>query len=359
MDSKHGNLRFEAVAHSIPDAVITANSQGRILFWNNSAQTMFGYTPEEVHLQAITYLMPEEYRNRHDRGMERYAETGVPHVIGQVVELKGLRKNGEIFPIELSLSSWEDDGELFFGAIVRDITDRKRTEAQLRQTAHELSTRNAELDAYNHTVAHDLKAPLNLMVTSASLLSFKHTFEPEIQKHIDRIEYAGKQMGHMIDQLLMLATIRDMKITRLEMDMSVIAKTASERFTHLLEADDVTLTIMPNMPTTPGHAPWMEEVFANLIGNAIKYRADRPLILEIGGKQDGNSLKYWVKDNGLGIPEDAKDRLFDMFTRVHPSHNTGLGLGLSIVQRIVTQLNGSLGVDSVEGEGSTFWFTLP
>src|SRR5207237_1019335 len=116
--------RFRAVAESANDAVVSADSAGRIIFWNNGAHKIFGYAAEEVLGQPLTVLMPESFREAHRRGLERFRTTGKAHVLGKTVELQGRRKDGSEFPIELSLAAWETGQGKFFSGILRDLTER-------------------------------------------------------------------------------------------------------------------------------------------------------------------------------------------------------------------------------------------
>ena len=127
-------MRFRVVAQSSNDAIIIGDRAGNVLFWNNGAQTMFGYQSEEMAGKSLSMLMPERYRTSHQRGMTRLSDTGEAHMIGKTVELHGLRKTGEEFPLELTLSAWKENNQLFFSGIIRDISQRKTIEAELRES---------------------------------------------------------------------------------------------------------------------------------------------------------------------------------------------------------------------------------
>jgi signal transduction histidine kinase len=168
-------------------------------------------------------------------------------------------------------------------------------------------------------------------------------------------------MDRMIDQLLWLAKVRKTNEEILPVEVSPIAQAAAARFLLLLESRGITLRIAPDLPSALGHEQWVEEIFANLISNAIKYMgtAHPAPLIEVVGFEDGDWARYEVRDTGVGIKPEDRARLFEMFTRLHTVQAEGLGLGLSIVHRMVTQLRGQVGVESVYGQGSTFWFTLP
>ncbi|MBK8985574.1 MAG: GAF domain-containing protein [Chloroflexi bacterium] len=224
----------------------------------------------------------------------------------------------------------------------------------------ELAERNAELDAYARTIAHDLKSPLGLINGYAELVA-EYDLPPMGQAHLDIIRVTIGRMEEMIEQLLLLAQLRDVTQTAVSVPVLPLIYAAIARFTDQIEAHKIVIQVDKNLPPLSGHAPWLEEIFANLIGNAIKYIGSdnsEPFI-HIRAVAEGSMVRYTISDNGLGISLADQDKLFDMFTRFHRQEASGTGLGLPIVQRIVRKLGGDVGVDSQPGGGSTFWFTLP
>jgi signal transduction histidine kinase len=239
----------------------------------------------------------------------------------------------------------------------------RRAQETLRQHAAELETRNQELDAYSHTIAHDLKSPLTGIIVNADLVRMRArgTLPSELEQHLLGIKDSGLRMGKMIDQLLWLAKLRDVSSTAVPVEINSVVANTTLRLQHAIAARGVTVSIAPNLPPALGHEQWVEEIFANLISNAIKYMGDHnatPFIY-ISATPQECFVRYDVRDNGVGIAPENQARLFEMFTRLHTVKAEGIGLGLSIVQRIVTKLGGRVGVESQFGKGSTFWFTLP
>jgi len=235
---------------------------------------------------------------------------------------------------------------------------------QVNQAADELMIRNQELDAYNHTIAHDLKNPINLVMNYASLAALAAEGNPEVIQYTNQIQVAGRRMADMIDQLLLLSQVGDAADMFGTVDMVETAFLARSRFEHDIQEHHIHVKIMDDLPPAYGYAPWLEEVFANLIGNAIKYRDPQKMRHEIVIQAHGlnnNQVRYEVIDNGIGIPETEYIKLFQMFSRLEstPQDVQGFGLGLSIIKRIIDKLHGDVGVESVYGEGSTFWFVLP
>lgn len=237
---------------------------------------------------------------------------------------------------------------------------------QLERTQQELKLRVEELDAYSHTIAHDLKSPLTSVMLSGEIVLMKYAdvLPQDAVESINLMRDSASQMSSMVDQLLMLARLQDLDEMITTVNVRYTVDRAVARFAPIIEEKNVTLQIADKLPDVLGHAQWVEEIFANYISNAIKYMgADNfsPCIKVYSSDEligDG-FIRYNVQDNGVGISAEAQEKLFEMFTRLHTVKAEGLGLGLSIVKRIMGRLNGRLGVESTPGKGSTFWFALP
>lgn len=249
---------------------------------------------------------------------------------------------------------------------IRYAIERARHLAQLREYADDLETKNRELDSYTYTIAHDLTNPLSLVSGFIGLvrLKEKENICEESADMLRVVEEQAMKMSDMVSQLLWMAQLRDASEVTTQLEIEPIAKEALTRFIDRIEKYNVKVTIEPGMPMAIGQAIWIEEVFANLISNAIKYMGahNTDPAITIRGYLQRNVAVYEVQDNGIGIALEDQHRLFDMFTRVQNKQTRGiqgLGLGLSIVHRIVTKLGGEVGVRSTPHVGTTFWFTLP
>ena len=236
----------------------------------------------------------------------------------------------------------------------------------LEQKLDELQARNAELDAFAHTVAHDLKNPLSTVLGFAHLLAQRpEMFESqdEMAKEAGRILSGAKKMNDIIDSLLLLAGVRKEMVALSPLDMGKIVAEVHERLGALINEYQPEIILPPSWPQADGYAPWIEEVWANYISNAMKYGGQPPRV-ELGAEPvngaDGKPMvRFWTRDNGPGLSPEDQTKLFTPFTRIHVTRAKGHGLGLSIVQRIVEKFGGEVGVVSQPGQGSTFYFTLP
>ena len=221
----------------------------------------------------------------------------------------------------------------------------------------------AELDAFAHTVAHDLKNPLSAVSGFAELMLLPSLTLPEEQKAdlLTKIVLGADKMSSIIDSLLLLANVR--KAGDLEMHevyMYLLIPEVKGRLNTMFEEHTPELIVPESWPIGIGYAPWVEEIWANYMSNAIKY-GGQPARIEIGADEPiDDMIRYWIKDNGKGMTEAEQARLFMPFTRLASTKKIdGHGLGLSIVQRIAQKMGGEVGVESTVGEGSLFYFTLP
>jgi len=243
---------------------------------------------------------------------------------------------------------------------------------ELRRLNAELQAHNKDLDAFGHTIAHDLKGLLALIVGFAEVLREEYTtLSDEKRRHyLHRIAQSGRKMSNIIDELLVLARVRQMDMKMIPLDMASIVAEAQERLAEMIEKHRAEITLPDTWPAALGYGPWVEEVWINYLSNAVKYggrpEAGIPPRIELGADSKGfrnllglTMVRFWVRDNGPGIPPEDREQLFAPFVQLGHARTKGHGLGLSIACRIVEELGGQVGVESKVGHGSTFTFTLP
>jgi signal transduction histidine kinase len=246
---------------------------------------------------------------------------------------------------------------------------RLREEISLRKkTQRDLEQKISELDAFGHTVAHDLKNPLMVINASTDMLvkEFELSGNVKTKKMLAFINDGTNHMVNIIESILMLAGVK--KIDRKEFVVFSISESVSEalkRMKYNIESNSVQVSKPDSWPSVFGYAPWITDVWVNYINNAIKYGGNPALqikpIVELGYDKPEKSeqIRFWVKDNGEGISKDKAGTLFKEFTRLHTGDKEGHGLGLSIVKTVIDKFNGVVGVESESGNGSLFYFTLP
>jgi signal transduction histidine kinase len=263
-----------------------------------------------------------------------------------------------------------------------DVRDRAHVEEVLRQRTIELESRNEELNAYAHTVAHDIKSPLAAIIGFGELLERHYTqfAEDQLTYYFGIIARNGRKITNIVDELLLLSNVREAKVVDIgPLDMGAIIDEAQHRLIHDIAGNTPEIVLPTAWPLAMGYAPWVEEIWTNYISNAIKYGGTPPrielgyTILDSGApildsethiflskiQNPKSRIAFWLRDNGAGLTPEEQGRLFTPFTRLEQARAKGHGLGLSIVRRIAERLDGEVGVESVIGQGSTFFFTLP
>jgi signal transduction histidine kinase len=234
--------------------------------------------------------------------------------------------------------------------------------SELAQSNQRLEARNEELDAFAHTVAHNLKNPLSSLIGYSNFLGkyFEGMTAEEIQNHLKTIEKNGLKMSNIIAELLLLSSVRKQsEVPRAALSMDKIVQEAQKRLELLISEHQAEIITPETWPDAVGYAPWVEEIWANYLSNAIKY-GGRPPEIKLGASPGENGMiKFWVRDNGQGLTTDEQEQIFTPFTRLHQANARGHGLGLSIVMRIAKKLDGEVGLSSKPGDGSTFYFKLP
>lgn len=231
----------------------------------------------------------------------------------------------------------------------------------LRQRTAELEAQSSDMEAFAHTVAHDLKAPLSIIAGYAEVLEQRYGDLPaeEFRRHLKSISGTAFRMDRIIDELLLLAQLRKAEVQLEPLLMDRIVDSALQRLAPMIVERQAHIVRPEWWPAALGYSSWIEEVWVNYISNALKY-GGTGVTVELGATvQPDHMIRFWVRDNGPGISPEDQARLFQPFTRLEAVRATGYGLGLSIVSRIVEKLGGQVGVESEPGKGSTFSFTLP
>jgi PAS domain S-box-containing protein len=343
-----------------PSTVVITDTTGDIEYVNPKFTEITGYTTEEVQGENPRLLKADV------QSVELYKELWDTIQAGGEWrgEFANRRRDGELYWEFASISPIKDQrGNItHFLKVAEDITERKLAEEALRQRTLELEERNEELDAFSHTVAHDLKNPLSLLIGFTEFLVEEYETLPtdQVSDHLRRIARIGRKMGNIVDELLLLAGVRKMEVEFRPIDMEAVVAAALERLSDLLQRYDAELALPETWPQALGYGPWVEEVWANYISNAVKY-GGRPPCLELGAESlDKGMVRFWIQDNGRGLNAEQQEQVFTPFTQLGQAHAGGHGLGLSIVHRIVEKLGGHVAVEStgVPGEGSRFSFTL-
>jgi PAS domain S-box-containing protein len=334
-----------------PVSVVITDTEGRIEYVNPKFTSLTGYAAAEALGKNPRLLKSGE----HPR--EFYEQLWTTILAGREWhgELHNRKKTGELFWELSSISPVRDrDGNItHFVAVKEDVTERKRLEEERERLI-------SELDAFSHTVAHDLKNPLGAVLGFAELLVADDVrlSDKDISESLAAIGQSARKMHSIIEELLLLAGVRKAEVEKQPVEMAAVVCGALQRLSHMTQEYAPQVVLPKAWPVALGHAPWIEEVWANYLSNAMKYGGKQPR-LELDADTTDGKVRFWVTDNGPGLTPEQQARLFTPFTRLHQVRATGQGLGLSIVRRIMEKLGGEAWVESEPGKGSRFGFTLP
>ncbi len=344
-EAQQSEERFRRLANAAFEALVFHDAR-RVVDMNRSALNLFGYTLDEAREKSMWDLVAPESHAAMRACMD--ADDGRPR------ELVGRRKDGSHFIAEVHVRVLSAEGRTLRVMAARDITARKQIEDEREQLI-------GELDSFAHTVAHDLKGPLSLIVSYARMLLDEADLlgEDDKTQFVEEIANGSTKLATIIDELLLLAQVRYGEVTQEALDMGDIVLNMCRRVLPLQRETGATLDMPEEWPVARGYGPWIEEVWYNYVCNAIKYGGDPPRVTLGASAQPGGAIRFWVRDNGAGLTPEEMAQLFRPFNRLNRVGTKGYGLGLSIVQRIMERLGGDVGVDCVPGGGCEFYFVLP
>ncbi|PSB18631.1 diguanylate cyclase [filamentous cyanobacterium CCP2] len=354
---------LQAVVSNVVDGVITLDRQGKIEIFNPSASRMFGYQPYEVVGRELDILL-EDAVMPDQHGM---ISPGVSW--NQKWQTRGLRRVGSPFPVEISVSDMQLDDRSI--AIIRDITEFQQAEDKLKARADELvrltavlaqtnaalESRNRELEQFAYVASHDLKAPLRAIASLSEWLEedLADQLPDENRKQLQLLRGRVLRMEALINGLLDYSRIGR---TKTALEPVVVDDLLAEVIDSLAPPPSFRIDIAPGMPTLTTRRVLLRQVFANLIGNAIKHN-DRPDgHIKILVEDQGDAYEFTIADNGPGIAPEYHKKIFAIFQTLEARDTKeGTGIGLSIVKKIVETEGGTIRIESQEGMGTAFHFT--
>ncbi|MBF0163170.1 MAG: PAS domain S-box protein [Magnetococcales bacterium] len=362
--------RFRSVTLSIRDAIIAVDCDQKIIFWNKGAEALFGYTKEEILGQTLRPLIPDRYAEAHRVGFKRFRQTGHAPMLGLTTEMSGRRKDGQEFPLEMSLNAWTHaDGTRYFSAVIRDITERKQAEAALLAAKESAEAANRAKSLFLANMSHEIRTPMNTIIGLGYLLS-QTPLTPGQQSRMRKIQYAAETLLGIINDILDFSKI---EAGRLELEFhpfqlgEVMEKVASMVSMRAEEKGlEILFALPPDLPRSlVGDALRLEQILINLGTNAIKFTQSGEIVFRVEALEVTETtarLRFSVKDSGIGLTEEQIAGLFQPFVQADSSttrHYGGTGLGLAICKSLVDQMNGAFTVISAPGAGSEFAFTVP
>jgi len=352
-EQRRAEEMFRGAFHASPSGLLMVDRDGKIVRVNREIERLFGYTREELLGQPIERLVPERMRDGHPALRGGYFGNPQAWAMGAGRDLLGRRKDGREVPVEIGLNPLEGD-EGFVLASVVDITERKRAEEELRRS-------NEELERFAYVASHDLQEPLRMVESYVQLLSkrYKGKLDADADEFVGFALDGALRMQRLIEDLLAFSRVGTRDAALVPTDVNDVVDRALRSLRLRIEETGASVT-RDVLPTVSADAGQLEQVFLNLIGNALKFRRAEPPHVHVAAQEKDGRWTFSVRDNGIGIDPQDFDRIFVIFKRLHDrSEYPGTGIGLAICKKIVEHHGGRIWVESKPGRGSTFYFTLP
>lgn len=376
-------MLFEANASGL----LVVDAEGKIVMANPAFESLFGYQVSEVVNRPVEILLPEKFRSRHARQRKDYLQNPTTRAMGEGRDLYGTRKDGSIFPIEIGLSPYRSDNQLFVVATIVDISERKRIQDALLRMNETLernvAERTAELQAAKQeaerlasvksnflaNMSHEIRTPMNAILGLAYLLEKAHLGTDELNL-VKKIRIAGRSLLGIINDILDFSKIESgrLEIEHAPFRLSDVLDNVATLMSAIEYSNKVELIMGPapeGIEFLRGDALRLEQILVNLTSNALKFTKQGSVtisVIKLPPKDGQDYLRFSVRDTGIGIPIEKQAEIFNAFSQEDTSTTRrfgGTGLGLTICRYLVQMMGGELGVNSEFGIGSEFWLMLP
>ncbi len=358
---EENSARFRALFNTAVDGMIVIDELGLVKDYNLACEKLFGYRAQEVIGQNVKMLMPSPYRELHDGYLKRYRETKEARIIGIGREVEGRRKDGTTFPMELSVGETIQSEKQIFVGVIRDVTARKKAEADLQSAKTEAESANQAKSLFLANMSHEIRTPMNAVLGYAQLLENDPLLSSTQRRAIVAIENAGNHLLELIDDILNISKI-EAGAEHLETEdflLPTMIERISDIFSVRCDQKQLLWQVNTQITTLSVHSDQrkLRQILINLLSNAIKFTDRGAVTLSI--VQSGCRYRFEVVDTGAGIRQEMREKIFEPFQQADGGMaKGGSGLGLAIVKRYIGLLGGELNLESQFGQGSHFFFTL-
>lgn len=367
--------RFRGFLDAMPDAVIIVDRAGRMLMTNTQAHALFCYSRAELLGQPVELLVPRRLARAHESYRASYFAEPRVRPMGAGRELYGSRKDGSEFPVEISLSPMEANGEILVVSTLRDVSDRKSLEENIRRKNQELEAQNRRVEEANRmksdflaNMSHELRTPLNSILGFAELMHDGRVgpVAPRHQEFLGDILSSGRHLLRLINDLLDVAKIEAGKLEfcPVEIDLGplIAESTAMLRAVAEQRCVELSTSVDPGLGIVVVDSVRLQQVLYNYLSNALKFTAEGGKVAVRAAPEAPASFRIEVEDTGIGVAPERLHRLFVEFEQLESGASKrypGTGLGLALSKRLIERMGGSVGVRSAPGRGSTFYLSLP
>jgi PAS domain S-box-containing protein len=372
-EKRRDESRFRELLEVAPDGIIEADAEGRILTANQAAQTLFGYSRDELLRLNVDDLVPSALRGGHAAHRAKYYASPTTRPMGRNLILTALRRDGSEVPVEISLSPVYAEDGLHVTAIIRDMTDRRGWEEKLRMANLELEARNREVERANQlkseflaSMSHELRTPLHTIIGFSELLAeeLEGPLNDKQKRFVSHVHKDAIHLLELINDVLDLSKIESgrLELEIREIDVASVLGDTLEGIEHAASGKNIKIenTVPPGLHALADRVR-LREILTNLLSNAVKFTPEGGSV-EIHGTGEHGFARIEVRDTGIGISDDDQQVIFEKFRQVGATTKgvrEGTGLGLAIVKNLVEMQGGTVSVRSAPGKGSCFWFTIP
>ena len=361
--------RYRQIVEAALDAFVGMDMRRTVVDWNKQAERMFGWTREEaLGRQLDAMIVPEKFRKVYERGLRQFLTSGRSRLLNKRIEMSALHREGHEFPVELSITATSSGREQIFAAFLRDITERKRAQDELKKAKEAAETASAAKSTFLATMSHEIRTPMNGILGMTELV-LDTSLTAEQRDNLGLVRLSAESLLTIINDILDFSKIEagklDMEVLPFQLRDSLDESMRLLSFRAHQKGLELVYEVGPEVPDAlMGDAGRIRQILINLVGNSIKFTQSGEIYVKVEQKtrDDGTvGLHFAVKDTGVGIPRDKQEKIFEAFSQADGSMARkygGTGLGLAICTRLVSLMDGAIWVESELNRGSTFHFTL-
>ncbi len=365
---KHGEM-LDAIFRYATEGIVVSDVSGRIVMANRTAEEQFGFEREGMIGLTIEDLVPGDIASKHVEHRRHYTDDPHPRYMGMGFDLYAKRKDGSVFPVEISLSHFTTTEGKFVLSFVADITARKKQEEFIKKMNRELEdysraleVSNRDLEQFAYIASHDMQEPLRKIQAYAYRVSTRERdkLSARGKDHLDRLVQSATRMQKLINDLLLFSKISKRPTGFRQVDLAKVVEDVLSDLEVLIDQSEADISVA-QLPVVEADSGQMHRLFQNLISNACKFvpEGEKPVVKIYTDHSIQDAVTIHFEDQGIGFDEDQLEMAFTAFQRLQGRKYEGSGIGLAVCKRIVENHGGSITARSRPGKGATFMVTLP